>query len=118
MNILVVDETRTRADELVRLIEKKDFKVVRCDGTSQFLDCLGKKGSRVIALDVESWQKGRAIYDYFDVAHRFLADTPIVFYNAPDDFSGLRDRARLEKDVVLPSSATVETVAESLDSIA
>ncbi|MBD3240491.1 MAG: hypothetical protein GF331_07885 [Chitinivibrionales bacterium] len=118
MNILVVDETRTRADELVRLIQKKDHDAVRCDGTSQFLDSLAKKGAKIVALDVESWQKGRAIYDYFDVAHRFLADTPIVFYNAPDDFAGLRDRARLDKDVVLPTSATVETVAESLESIA
>lgn len=117
MKVLVVDETQARATELSELLRQKKHDVVTCGGTCQFLDAIQTKGTKAILLDTDSWQKGRAMLEYFDIAPR-LADIPFVFYNAPEDFSELQNRPRLDKDVVLPKSATVDAIAESLDGVA
>ena len=117
MKVMVVDEVQARATELAGLLSAKDHDVVCCGGSCQFMDAVQEQGTKAIMLDVESWQKGRSVYEYFDIAHR-LADIPMVFYNAPEDFSELQDRPRLDKDVILPKPATADAIAESLDGVA
>jgi CheY-like chemotaxis protein len=113
MKILVVDETRARAAQLAELVRGKRHDAVCCSTSVELLDALQTGGARAVLLDMATWRKGKSINGYFGVARK-LADTPIVFYNAPEGFSALPDRARLERDAVLPEAATVETIVESL----
>jgi len=113
MKVLVVDDTRARAAQLVELVRAKRHDAVGCATSTELLEALQASGTRAMLLDMATWRKGRAIYGYFGVARK-LADIPIVFYNAPEGFSGLPDRARLERDAILPESATAEAIVESL----
>jgi PleD family two-component response regulator len=113
MKVLVMDERRQRAGEIGELLRKKKHDVVECVCSNDFMTAIQESVPQAIALDLDSWNRGRAVYEYFGQARR-LADVPIVFYNAPEDFSTLPDRARLERDAVLPKQSPVETIVETV----
>jgi DNA-binding response OmpR family regulator len=113
MKIVVLDDSRTRAGQIAELLRKRKHDVVCCTASNEFMAATQESAPKMLFLDVEAWKKCKSIYNYFDWARK-LADIPIVFYNAPDEFPGLQDRQRLEKDVVLNDQATVENIAESL----
>ncbi len=117
MKILLVDEVCSRATELLERVRGEKHDVTLCAVTNDFLNAVQDAPADAILLDMGTWQRGRSIYEYFEAASRF-ADTPVVFYNAPEDFLELAHRRKLDKDVVLPMPSSVDTVAESVLSLA
>lgn len=116
MKVLLVDEVRSRAMELLGRLRGENHEVTPCTVTNDFLNAVQERPIDVILLDVGTWRKGRAIYEYFDAASRF-ADTPVVFYNAPEDFRELTHRRKLDKDVVLLKPSSADTIVESLSGV-
>jgi hypothetical protein len=117
MKVLIVDDQQKRATQLAELVRSRKVDAVVCCGSNEFMDALQGGSARAMLLDMETWRKGRSVYGYFGVARK-LVDVPVVFYNAPEGFTALPDRPRLDKDTVLPTTATVETIAESLAVVA
>jgi hypothetical protein len=113
MKVLVLDELVNRAQQIAEQARGKNIDATCCSNSNEFLVALDQGKVGAIALDIESWQKGRAIYGYFGTVRR-LVDIPIVFFNAPEGFTALPDRPRLDKDAILPVATPVETVVESL----
>jgi hypothetical protein len=114
MKIIVMDETGKGNLHLTDLLQKKKHKVVSCPNSAAFLDALNDGGVERIMLNVESWQRGRAIYKLFDIPAK-TGSVPVTFYNAPDNFTNIPARARNEKDRVLAADVQLDAVAESVE---
>ncbi len=113
MDIIVLDGLKTRRNELTALLEKNRHKVVSCSSSNDFMTAVSSSTPTHVCVDVESWHQGRAMYSYFDIGKKLEA-VPVVFYNAPQNFTALPDRPRNEKDYVLTKPTEVEAIAEAL----
>jgi hypothetical protein len=64
-------------------------------------------------IDVDSWQHGRSLYAYFQVGKK-IERIPALFYNAPQNFTAVNERARHEKDYVLPKPSEVDSIIDAM----
>jgi DNA-binding NtrC family response regulator len=113
MKILLLDDTKPRRNQLVDALQKKRYEVTSCYGTNDFVNAVEKHKADMILLDMESWYRGRAIYDYLNLAKR-LENLPILFYNAHMNFSILNNRPRHAKDRILFKPSEVDAILGSL----
>jgi len=113
MKILLLDDTRPRRNELVDALQKKRYEVTACYSTNDFMNAVEKHKADAILLDMESWYRGSAVYNFFGIAKR-LESTPIVFYNANMNFSILNDRPRHAKDRILFKPSEADAILGSL----
>lgn len=111
MNILILDEQKPRRVELADVLGKNKHKVTCCSTSNEFNANLDRSTYDMLLCDVESWRRGHAIYNYFNT-QRKLEKMSILFYNADERFSGLPDRARNEKDQIVPAGTAVESIAK------
>jgi len=113
MDIIVLDGLKTRRNELTAILEKGRHKVVSCSSSNDFMTAVASTTNAHVCVDVDSWHQGRAMYSYFQIGKK-LEGVPVVFYNAPQNFTALADRQRNEKDYVLTKPTDVEAIAEAL----
>lgn len=113
MKILLLDDFRTRRNSLVDALQKKKYEVTACYGSNEFISSLEKQKFDVLLLDMESWNRGKSIYNQFALSKK-LENLPILFYNANMNFSMLNDRARHQKDRILFKPTEVEAIVASL----
>jgi DNA-binding NtrC family response regulator len=111
MSVVVLDESRKRCAQLADALEKSKRPVACCRNSNEFMTKISGGLPDRIVMDVESWTKGRTIYAYFDIAKK-IAEVPIVFYNAPENFATIEDRSKHGQDEILPAPTPVEQVAE------
>jgi len=114
MKLVVMDDSRKRNNQLSELLRRKKHLVVSCGGSGEFMEALEKSSVDRILLNVDTWQRGNAIYKYFGVAKR-LSGVPVVFYNAPENFINISARERNEADRVLTKPVEPEAVAEAVE---
>ncbi|MCU0608253.1 MAG: response regulator [Chitinispirillaceae bacterium] len=108
MKIVILDDTRKSRTALTDALSKKKKDVADCFSSNEFINAIEKGKIDLILMDMESWTKGRSIYNYFSIAKK-LEDVPVLFYNAAPNFSVLEDRPRHAKDQIL--FKPTETVA-------
>lgn len=113
MKILLLDDFRTRRNSLVEALQKKKHEVTSCYGSNEFISSLEKSKFEILLLDMESWNRGKSIYNQFAIAKK-LENLPILFYNANMHFSMLTDRARHQKDRILFKPTEVEAIVTGL----
>lgn len=113
MDIVVLDDLKSRKTKLAEILEKHRYKVVQCGTCNDFLACVNASPPGVILIDFDTWHRGRSMYSYFQIGKK-IEHVPVVFYNAPPNFVTLPDRGRHEKDYVLPKPSEVETVVEAI----
>jgi DNA-binding NtrC family response regulator len=113
MKILLLDDFRTRRNGLVDALQKKRYEVTACYGSNDFISSLEKQKFDILFLDMESWNRGKSIYNQFAIAKK-LENLPIIFYNSNMNFSMLNDRARHQKDRILFKPTEVEAIVASL----
>jgi DNA-binding NtrC family response regulator len=94
-------------------LEKSKHKVILCSGSSEFITALEEQSLQCICLDYETWHHGRSIYGYLKILKKF-EDVPTIFYNTPAHFSTLTNRAKHEKDQILPKPADPKTIVDSV----
>ena len=109
MKVVILDDTRKRRSELVDFLHKKRAEVTALYGSNEFIDAIDKNKFDLLLLDMESWIRGKSVYSRFGISKRLEA-LPIVFYNAPANFSVLQERPRHPKDRILPKPTEVETI--------
>jgi DNA-binding NtrC family response regulator len=113
MEIVILDETRSRKKAIVDSLEKNRYKVVQCGTSNEFMNAVSNTSPGLFLVDVESWQHGRAIYSYFQIGRK-LEHVPVVLYNAPEKFSTLGDRNRLEKDRILEKPTEIDSILDAV----
>ena len=67
MNVVVLDESQKKNNQICELLQRKKHKVVACHNASMFLEALEESSIDRICMNVDSWQVGRAIFKYFDI---------------------------------------------------
>jgi DNA-binding NtrC family response regulator len=113
MKILLLDDFRTRRNALVEALQKKKYETTACYASNEFIVAIEKHKFDLLLLDLESWNRGKSIYNQFAMAKK-LENLPILFYNANMNFSMLNDRARHQKDRILFKPTEVDAIMTSL----
>jgi DNA-binding NtrC family response regulator len=113
MDVLILDELKSRKDKLAETLEKRRYKVVQCGTSNDFITSVNNALPNLILVDLDTWHRGRSMYSYFQIGKK-IEHVPVVFYNAPPNFVALPDRSRNEKDYVLPKPSEVESVVDAV----
>lgn len=111
MKIIIMDDTRKRREELKTAVEKHHKNVLALYSSNDFITTVEESVPDLILLDMETWKKGKAIYNYLKIGKK-LDNTPVILYNAEEDMYFIQDRSRHEKDRVLQKPTDVSTIAE------
>lgn len=109
MDVLILDEFKSRKVKLCEALEKRRCKVVQCSTSNDFISSINASLPNLILLDMETWHRGRSIYSYFQIAKKF-EHVPVLFYDAPQNFTALPDRIRHDKDRVVEKPAEVDAI--------
>jgi DNA-binding response OmpR family regulator len=113
MKILLLDDTRKRRNELVNAMQKKHYEVEACYSSNHFMQLIDKQKVNLVLLDMDSWNKGKAIFSRYGIAKK-LETLPILFYNASMNFSILHDRPRHGKDRILFKPTEVGAIVANI----
>jgi len=113
MEVLILDELKSRKNKLVESLEKRRYKVVQCGTSNDLLNAVGHSLPGLILLDYDTWHRGRSITGYFQIGKK-IEHVPVVFYNAPPNFVALNDRNRHEKDYALQKPSEVDAIVEAI----
>ena len=114
MKVILMEESTKRNNQITELIQRKKHQVITCTNTNDFMQALEDSSVDRIVLNVETWQRGNAIYKYFGIP-KGLGAVPVVFYNAPENFINITNRDRNENDRVLTKPVEPEAVVEALE---
>ena len=109
MKIVVLDESKRRKEQIADLLEEKGHDVIVCSSSGEFMETIEASTPDKILLNIESWQHGKTIYNYFKFSKK-MAETPITFYNAPENFTAIQDRNPNQGDKIYTKHTEIEEV--------
>ena len=113
MDVVILDELKSRRSAIAELLEKNRYRVAQCATSNEFMNTVGSMIPGHFLVDVESWQRGRSIYAYFQIGKK-IERVPVLFYNAPANFTAVNERGRHEKDYVLPKPSEPDAIVDAL----
>ena len=113
MEIVILDEVKSRRTAIAESLEKNRYKVVQCGTSNEFMNALNTMSVGHFCIDVDSWHHGRSLYTYFQICKR-MERIPVLFYNAPQNFTTVTDRTRHEKDYVLQKPSEVNAIVDAI----
>ena len=113
MEIVILDELKSRRTAIAESLEKNRYKVIQCGTSSEFMNSVNTVSGGHYCIDVDSWHHGRSLYAYFQIGKR-MERIPVLFYNAPQNFTAVGDRARHEKDYVLQMPSEVNAIVDAI----
>jgi DNA-binding NtrC family response regulator len=113
MKILILDDVKSRKNEMVAALEKNKNKVMVCSSSNEFINAVEDTSIGCVCLDYDTWRKGRAIYGYFNIPKR-MERTPVVMYNSPAHFNTIINRTKHDKDRMLPKPTEPFALAEAV----
>jgi DNA-binding response OmpR family regulator len=102
-----------KEDRIVDAMQKKHFEVEACYSSNNFMQTIDKQKVNLVLLDMDSWNKSKAIFSRFSIAKK-LETLPILFYNASMNFSILHDRPRHGKDRILFKPTEVDAIVANI----
>jgi len=112
MKILVVDDVKQKGTKIAEALTQEQHDAQFVNAANDFLTILNEDTPERIVLSLDAWNSGKSIYNYFEITG-MLENIPIVYYDTPDEFSGLPSRPAHNKDRVLSKEATVEQVIDA-----
>lgn len=113
MNIIVLEESKGQKEKFLELLEEKGNEVTGCLASGDFMESVESVMPDLIIMNVQAWQHGLAIYTHFNFVEK-LEEIPIIFYNAPDNFPGITDRAQCQEDKIYHNEIEVEVIVNEL----
>jgi CheY-like chemotaxis protein len=113
MKVLLMDDVRARRNHIKDAVSKLYHNVTDCFSSNDFIAAVEGSNLDLILLDMDTWRKGRSIYNYFRIGKK-LENLPILLYNADEDTYFIQDRARHEKDRVLSKPSEIDAIIEAL----
>jgi DNA-binding NtrC family response regulator len=112
MNVLLMDDTRKRRNQIKELLTRQ-HSVIDCFSSNEFISQIETGTFDIVLLDMDTWNKGASIYHYFKVGKQ-LEKWPVILYNTDDETPYLPDRTRHENDRILPKPFEIESLVESV----
>ena len=113
MKIVVLYETKKDRENLKSVIEAKGHDVELVYNSNDFFEKVYNNDAERYVIDVRSWFRGSAIYNYFDIPSK-IAATPITFINTPEGFSAIEGRDALPQDTFINKVTDFAEIAETL----
>ncbi len=113
MKVVVLDEMKKRNKQIAELLEEKGCDVVACTATGDFMNSVETSVPDKILMEVESWQHGKAIYNYFKFSRK-IGEIPVFFYNAPENFSNIQDRSQNQNDKVFTKHTEIDEIVSNV----
>ncbi len=113
MKVLVLDDGRKRIVQMQDELGKKNIETVLCSTSNSFMDAVGTANFDSFLINVDTWEKGRAIYDYFGIGRK-IEQKPVIFYNADETFTSVNNRIPNDKDQVLYKPVDIDAVVGAL----
>jgi len=113
MDVVILDEMKSRRAAIAESLEKNRYKVVQCATSNDFMNAISTMTFGHFLIDVESWQHGRSLYAYFQIGKK-IERVPVLFYNAPPNFTAVNERTKHEKDSVLQTPAEVDSIVDAM----
>lgn len=116
MNVLLMDDTLKRRATIKEAIEKSKNKVNDCYSSNDFITFLENEPPDLVVLDMDTWKKGKSIYNYFRISKK-LENIPVVLYNAEEDANFVPDRSRHDRDRTLSKPSELDTIVDTIQQI-
>lgn len=113
MKIAMLDGTRVRKTQLQELLVKNKYDVTACRNSNDFLNVVTEGNADILLIDMETWSKGKSVYNYFSVPKKLEKKT-VVFYNAEEGFSALPERTNNEKDQIVRKPSELQAVVDAI----
>jgi len=113
VKVVVLDDLKKRNEQVTNMLEEKGYDVVACLATGEFMEIIETTSPDTILLDVESWQRGKSVFNYFKFS-RELEEIPILFYNAPENFSNIIDRSQHQHDKVFHRQVQLDEIISNV----
>jgi len=109
MKILVLDDKNKKNGKIDELFGKKKIDGMLCSTSNKFLNAVETSKFDTLFINADTWCKGRAIYDYFEISKK-IESKPVVFYNAEEKFPGISGRKSIEQDKIHYKPVELDTV--------
>lgn len=113
MKLVVLYEHKRYRAELEEALTSAGHTVTLCKNSSDFLEVAENLKADRLIIDVKSWYRGAAIYNYFTIGEQLNA-LPALFFDAPEGFSSIEDRAAQAGDIVLEKERSVDAILAAL----
>ena len=113
MKIVVLYEHKKYRVELEEALTKAGHDVTTCSNSNDFIATTEKLSADRLIIDVKSWFRGTAIYNYFDIAQN-LSAAPALFFDAPEGFSSIEGRPSQATDIVLEKERSIDAIVAAL----
>ena len=109
MKVLVLDDEYKKNPKVREALDSKKLDAALCSLSNEFLTAVNSAEFDTLFINADTWSKGRAIYDYFDIAKK-IETKPVVFYNADQKFAGIKNRRPNDRDKVHQVSTDYATI--------
>jgi response regulator RpfG family c-di-GMP phosphodiesterase len=113
VKVVVLDDSKKRKELVTNLLEEKGYDVVACLATGEFMETIETTSPDTVLVDVESWQRGKPLLNYFKFSRK-LSEIPVFFYNAPENFIGISDRAQHQHDKFFTRHVPLDEVISNI----
>ena len=67
MKVLLMDDVRVRRNHIKDAASKLNHEVTDCFSTNDFISIVEDSVPELLILDMDTWRKGKAIYNYFRI---------------------------------------------------
>jgi len=109
MKVLVLDDKNKKNGKINDLFDRKQIDGQLCSTSNEFLNAVESSKFDTLFINADTWCKGRAIYDYFQISKK-IESKPVVFYNAEEKFAGISGRKSIDQDKIYYKPVDLETV--------
>lgn len=112
MKVLVLDDKNKKNGKINDLLDKKKIDGALCSSSNEFLNAVESSKFDTLFINADTWCRGRAIYDYFDIGKK-IEQKRVIFYNAEEKFAGISGRRSVGQDKIHYKPVDLETVFSS-----
>ncbi|KMQ50884.1 hypothetical protein CHISP_2235 [Chitinispirillum alkaliphilum] len=112
MKVLLLENAQNKEEQLKEEMEGKKLEVISCRSSNDFLNAIEETEFDKIVMNQEFWDKGSSIYCYFNIGPK-LKNTPLLVYNAEENFAALCDREKHEQDQILHKPVENSLIVEA-----
>jgi response regulator RpfG family c-di-GMP phosphodiesterase len=115
VKILLLDDAKKRKVQLKEAIQKQ-YEIIDCTSSNELMTAVESEKLNLALLDMGTWKKGKAIYNYFHIGKK-LENIPVILYNAEEDAYFITDRARHDRDRILSNPTEIETIVDTVQQV-
>jgi len=114
MKYLVLEDKGKKEKSVREAFSNKKLDVIFCSTSNDFMNAVTASKFDTAIINVKTWGRGKAIYDYFGAGQK-LDGKPVIFYNGHEQLIPvIKYRNKNENDVVHYEPTDIEAVIDTL----